>query len=113
MSEVKNCLTCRFEPEWEGASYYNFMRAGECKVTLPQHFCSAVIWAHKDGRYFNASVPNGTEAFITNCPAHQPKEPAMRVIIQGADDVSVTAKAIYEQVVRQMEKNGCCSTKTR
>ena len=75
MSEVKNCLTCRWEPEWEwdqrsttslngGQVHY-----GRCQFPLPSVFHGQLgVWFYsKSGNCF----PNLGGSIIENCPAHQ------------------------------------------
>ena len=70
MSEVKNCLTCKWEPEWYKNSGGVF---GQCKCdvmpVVVTHRYNALIRKGKDSKTCYVRV----RAF-TNCPAHQPKD---------------------------------------
>jgi len=67
MSEVKNCLTCAYEPEWEpvpvepkDGDKYNM---GRCRFPLPP-------WAAPKGA---SLIESDRLERYENCPAHQPK----------------------------------------
>jgi len=67
MSEVKNCLTCRWEPEWKpinikpGEDNYEM---GDCRFPLPP-------WVTQRGARL---IESDRLERYENCPAHQPKE---------------------------------------
>ena len=69
MSEVKNCLTCR----WGGAHWY--YGQSECfRKPLPDLLVSGHILQTAPGHRIIAFFPDDTQAEITNCPAHQPRD---------------------------------------
>jgi len=65
-AEVKNCLTCRFEPDWcvcKGGPI------GKCKYPLPPYTLMRHAWIRK-GMLYLGDRP------MDCCPVHQPKEDA-------------------------------------
>lgn len=92
--EVRNCLTCQWEPEWfedrdqfNPCSHCNKHTVGICRklalivpilgqpISWPDALANAYSWAEKVGdevyRYSNRK----RDPFrIVDCPAHQPKD---------------------------------------
>ncbi|MDR2893042.1 MAG: hypothetical protein LBV80_08165 [Deltaproteobacteria bacterium] len=69
MPEVKNCLNCKHEPEWESRPY---SRKGVCKITHDKisitRQCGDIDVVLREPNTKNFEMTWGI------CPAHQPKE---------------------------------------
>lgn len=93
MPEVKNCLTCLWEPEWfEDTDQFNLCphcntrTVGICKkialivpilgqpADWPEALLNAYAWVEKQGDRISRSKPHPFT--IKRCPAHQPKTEA-------------------------------------
>ena len=74
MSEVKNCLTCRWEPDWWDETPSLVM--GSCKhppLALPECMRWRMTRLHLDKNGNPRVAFGGDNHAVTNCPAHQPK----------------------------------------
>jgi hypothetical protein len=65
MSKAKNCLSCKWEPEWYGEGLANTegqpYQLGLCRFPVP-------YWLISCRQNLLSSD------YLPNCPAHQPKE---------------------------------------
>lgn len=87
MPEVKNCLTCRFEPEWrvqytglfgdrKEVSSYGCRCCFGCDCQMPSGHIVEVhipyLYVEEDKAFWNGEDVKEQE--ITDCPAWQPKK---------------------------------------
>jgi len=79
MSEVRNCLTCKWEPEWEDGGHF---LKGACQSPVgPGVFSRDMLVYPKGsdacfaGSEEQLETPNTFAApHIVNCPAHRPRD---------------------------------------
>ena len=93
MSEVKDCLTCKWEPNWfeeidvfNSCPHCNIQTMGICKklalivpilgqpCSWPDSLMNSYSWLEKVGDEIYRSKDKKRDAFrVVDCPAHQPK----------------------------------------
>ncbi len=72
---MKNCLSCKYQPEWEAFNPYNGQKRsiGHCSCPMPLNESTPpVIWMVGAGVYKGAIGLDTSK--ILHCPAHEPKE---------------------------------------